>query len=171
MGNEFREGREEKTVIAEETSNVFFNSERCFCSQKLFARFCIPMVAKEKREEMKREEGQTKHSGGRPKKPVKRETVTGVRFSKVEYFLVKHKAEKAGLGITVYIREMALRGQVNSKMNEEDRQIVRQFIGVSNNLNQLTKKAHQEGLLTAIMLFEKYRNLFDEFLKKMRDDK
>ena len=124
------------------------------------------MVAKEKREEMKSEEG-TKHSGGRPKKPVKKETVTGVRFSKVEYFLVKRKAEKAGLGITVYIRHMALTGQVISKISEEDRQ----FVGVSNNLNQLTKKAHQEGLLTAVLLFEKYRNQFDEFLQKMRDDK
>lgn len=56
-------------------------------------------------------------------------------------------------------------------MSEEDRQFVRQFVGVSNNLNQLTKKAHQEGLLTAVMLFEKYRNQFDEFLQKMRDDK
>lgn len=128
------------------------------------------MVAKEKREEMISEEG-TKHGGGRPKKPVKKETVTGVRFSKVEYFLVKHKAEKAGLGITVYIRQMALTGQVISKMSEEDRQSVRQFVGVSNNLNQLTKMAHQQGLLTAILLFEKYRNQFDEFLQKMRDDK
>ena len=149
----------------------FLVASGVFVAQKLFARFCIPMVAKEKPEEMKSEEGQTKHSGGRPKKPVKRETVTGVRFSKVEYFLVKRKAEKAGLGITVYIRQMALHGQVTGKMSEEDRQFVRQFVGVSNNLNQLTKKAHQEGLLTAVMLFEKYRNQFDEFLQKMRDDK
>ena len=119
---------------------------------------------------MKSEEG-TKHSGGRPKKPVKKETVTGVRFSKVEYFLVKHKAEKAGLGITVYIRQMALTGQVISRMIEEDRQSVRQFVGVSNNLDQLTKMAHQQGLLTAVLLFEKYRNEFDDFLQKMRDDK
>lgn len=54
---------------------------------------------------------------------MKKETVTGVRFSKVEYFLVKQKASKAGLGITVYIRQMALHGQVTSKMSEEDRQV------------------------------------------------
>jgi hypothetical protein len=117
---------------------------------------------------MKSEGEQNKHAGGRPKKPVKRETVTGVRLSKVEYFLVKRKAEKAGLGITVYIRQMALTGQVIGRMSEEDRKIIRQFVGISNNLNQLTKKAHEGGLLTAIMLFEKYRNTFDEFFEKMR---
>ena len=167
----FWKDAEEKAVIAQAPLMSFIVASGVFVAQKLFARFCIPMVAKEKPEEMKSEEGPTKHSGGRPKQPVKRETVTGVRFSKVEYFLVKRKAEKAGLGITVYIREMALNGQAIERMSEEDRQIVRQFVGISNNLNQLTKKAHQEGLLTAVMLFEKYRNKFDEFLEKMQNDK
>ncbi len=70
---------------------------------------------------MKSEEGQTKHSGGRPKKAVKKESITGVRFSAIEYFLVKQKASKAGLGITVYIRQMALDGEVVARMSEEER--------------------------------------------------
>ena len=36
-----------------------------------------------------------KHSGGRPKKVVKRELVTGVRYTKAEYFILKQKANKA----------------------------------------------------------------------------
>jgi hypothetical protein len=63
---------------------------------------------------------------------------------------------------------MALNGKVTAAINEEERQFVRQLIGISNNLNQLTKKGHQDGLLTAVMLFEKYRNMIDEILEKLK---
>lgn len=117
---------------------------------------------------MESEEEQIKHSGGRPKQAIKKDTVTGVRFSKLEYFVVKQKASKARIGITVYIRQMALNGQVVAKMSEEDRQLVRELVGMSNNINQLTKKAHQEGLLKALLFFENYRDRFEELLQRMR---
>ena len=118
---------------------------------------------------MTTESKQKKGSGGRPKQVVKREIVTGVRFTKVEYYLVKNKAVKAGLGITIYIRQMALNGHVNAaRMDEEKRQFVRQLIGMANNLNQLAKRCHQEGALTAILHFEKYRNAFDELLEQLK---
>ena len=109
---------------------------------------------------------QLKHTGGRPKKPVKRETVTGVRFTKTEYYVVKQKASKAGLKVSIYIRQMALEGKIIARMSEEERHFVRQFSGMANNLNQLTKKAHQEGLLTAVLMFEKHKNLVEDLLEK-----
>ncbi|HUS01702.1 MAG TPA: plasmid mobilization relaxosome protein MobC [Chitinophagaceae bacterium] len=117
---------------------------------------------------MIREVSKIKHSGGRPKKQVKREIITGVRFTKVEYFAVKHKASKSGMKITLYIREMALQGKIISRLTEEERQFVRQLIGIANNINQLTKKGHQEGVLTAVLMFEKYRKLIDELLEKLK---
>ena len=114
------------------------------------------------------EESKIKHIGGRPKKQVKRETITGVRFTKTEYYVVKQKASKCGIGITLYIRQMALHGKILPRMNEEERQFVRQLVGMANNLNQLTKKGHQEGLLTAVLMFEKYRNIMDELLEKLK---
>ena len=113
-------------------------------------------------------ESEKRNSGGRPKKVIKRESATGVRFTKAEYFLIKQKASKAGMRITTYIRQMALKGNVIANINEEERQFVRQLIGISNNLNQLAKKGHQEGILTAVMLFENYRNIIDELLEKMK---
>ncbi|MDP4286187.1 MAG: plasmid mobilization relaxosome protein MobC [Bacteroidota bacterium] len=109
-----------------------------------------------------------KHRGGRPKKLVKREITKGIRFTKAEYFIVKQHASRAGLKITVYVRETALQGKIISRLNEEERQFVRQLIGMANNLNQLTKKGHQEGLLTAVLMFEKYKNLMDELLEKLK---
>ena len=63
---------------------------------------------------------------------------------------------------------MALNGKIISTLNEEERLFVRQLIGMANNLNQLTKKGHQEGLLTAVLMFEKYKNLMDELLEKLK---
>ena len=109
-----------------------------------------------------------KHKGGRPKKMVRREITKGIRFTKAEYYIVKQKASKAGTKISFFIREMALRGKIISKLNEEERLFVRQLIGMANNLNQLTKKGHQEGLLTAVLMFEKYKNIIDELLEKLK---
>lgn len=114
------------------------------------------------------EERKTKHNGGRPRKAVKRDIVTGIRFTKLEYYVVKQKAARAGLGISVYVRDMALRGRVIQKINDEERQFVRQLIGMSNNLNQLAKRCHQEGALTAILHFERYRKAFDELIEQLK---
>ena len=108
------------------------------------------------------------HKGGRPKKMVKREIIKGIRFTKAEYYVVKQKALKSGTKICFYIREMALNGKIISRLNEEERLFVRQLIGMANNLNQLTKKGHQEGLITSVLMFEKYKNIVDELLEKMK---
>lgn len=106
--------------------------------------------------------------GGRPKKTIRRERTTGIRFTKTEHFIVKEKASKAGLKITVYVRQMAIQGTVKSRMSEEESRFVRQLVGMSNNLNQLTKSCHEEGMLKAMMYFEKYRNQIDDLLQKLR---
>ena len=109
-----------------------------------------------------------KQKNGRPKKAVKKEIVRSVRFSKTEYFIVKQHASKWGLKITVYIRQMALQGQIIARLSEEERQFVRQLIGMANNLNQLTKMGHQEGFITSVLMFEKYKNVIDELLEKLK---
>ncbi len=113
---------------------------------------------------------QEKHSGGRPKKAIKREAATGVRFTKSEYFIVKQKAKKAGYKITQYIRIMALEGHVTARLNPTEKELIPQLIGMANNLNQLTKKAHQESLLTALLFFEKYRDELDRILNRLKYD-
>ena len=117
---------------------------------------------------MTSEETITTHSGGRPKKPVKRDIVKGIRFTKSEFFVVKQKAAKAGIGISSFIRQMAINAKIKPLLDEEERQFVRQLIGIANNLNQLTKKGHQEGFLTAVLMFEKYKKTIDELLEKLK---
>lgn len=108
--------------------------------------------------------------GGRPKKVIKREAATGVRFTKAEYFIVKQKASKAGMKITIYIRTMAVEGYVKARPHPLDKQLEKQLAGVANNVNQLTKLAHQKGLLTALLYFEKLKEELHQILNRLRDD-
>ncbi len=39
---------------------------------------------------------------------------------------------------------------------------------MANNLNQLTKRGHQEGFITAVLMFEKHKNQMEELLEKLK---
>ena len=112
------------------------------------------------------EERKIKHQGGRPKNADTRVVKKDIRFTETEYFTVEQNASRAGIKISTYIRQMALKGKITPRLNEEERYFVTQLIGMANNLNQLTNLGHQDGLVTAAMMFEKYRNQVDELLKK-----
>ena len=110
---------------------------------------------------------ETKKGSGRPVKTIKKDIRTAVRFSKLEYFVVRQKAERAGIKVSAYLRQTAIASAVINRLSEEERQFVRQLIGMSNNLNQLTKNSHQEGMLKTMLYFERFRNQIDVLLKKL----
>ena len=120
------------------------------------------MIANERRHSNKK--------AGRPKQIIKKESATGVRFTNAEYLIVEEKAKMAGLKITQYIRQVALGGNVVSRLNEEEKQLIRQLIGIANNLNQLTKKAHQKGFFSVVKELEKYYQILDMVLNKLRKE-
>lgn len=109
----------------------------------------------------------TKYPGGRPIKFSKRDVLKSIRFTKAEYTMIEKKAAASGVSVTIYIRQICLHGKVIQKMDEEEKVFVRQLIGMADNLNQRTKKVHQEGLISAMFLFEKEKNMIDNFLEKM----
>jgi mobilization protein NikA len=105
---------------------------------------------------------------GRPLKTIKKDIRAAVRFSKTEYFIVQTKADKAGLKISAYIREVAINTEIKPRLSDEERQFVRQLIGISNNINQLAKTAHKEGLVSALQYFEIFKIAIDDFLNRFR---
>jgi hypothetical protein len=84
---------------------------------------------------------------------------------------MKEKAGRANLKPSEYIRQIAINGLVKARETDEEMHSVRQLVGMANNLNQLTKLAHSEGLLSIMLIFEKYRKQFDEILKNLKNDK
>jgi len=115
---------------------------------------------------MEREQAKKKKAGRR-KKEVKKEIRAAVRFSKTEYFIVKEKAGIAGITVSKYIRRVAINEQIRVRLTAEETKISRHLIGISNNLNQIAKACHDEGVLKAMAYFQNYRNLIDGLIKKL----
>ncbi len=98
---------------------------------------------------------------GRPAKIIKKEIRTAVRFTKIEYFVIRQKAARAGIKTSAYVRQTAINTEVITRLNEEERHFVRRLIGMSTNLNQLAKNSHSEGMLKTMFYFESFRNQID----------
>ena len=69
-----------------------------------------------------------------------------VKFSKIDYEILRTRSRKANRRLAEYIRESALKSEVVQPRTEADLKEYRTLVGLANNLNQLTKLAHQEGI-------------------------
>ena len=85
--------------------------------------------------------------GGRPPKKIKREQIIMVRLSKTEHFIINSKAGSAGMKISDWFRHAAKSAKILPRLNSDDLKLYRTLAGMANNLNQLTKLAHEKGLL------------------------
>jgi hypothetical protein len=111
-----------------------------------------------------------KHKG-RPSASDARENTTGIRLTKAERFIITQKARRTGMNLTTYIRQMAINGKVIGRLNEEDRQIVRELIQMSSDIHQVAMVAKEAGILKATHHYEGLRNRIDELLNRLDHDK
>lgn len=94
----------------------------------------------------KMEEKKEIKKGGRPPKIIKRESKMGFNATKVERTVIQEKAKKTGLRVADYLRDLALKGKPRQMATAEELKLYRDIAGMANNLNQLTKEAHQQNL-------------------------
>ena len=69
-----------------------------------------------------------------------------VKFSKIDYEILRTRSCKANRRLAEYIRESALKSEVVQPRTETDMKEYRTLVGMANNLNQLAKLSHQEGI-------------------------
>ena len=105
---------------------------------------------------------------GRPAKAIKKDIRACVRLTRSEHFIIKQKAAQAGVKPSVYLRQTAINARILPRLTEEEVHDVRQLIGMSNNMNQVAKICHRDGLLEALSYFENYRNRVDNLLSKLK---
>ncbi len=86
-----------------------------------------------------------KQKGRPPKEADKLSRSINLKLTAADYETVQKKAEKVGLTVTQYAREMTLNGGVKSRFTVEELDLIRKLSGEANNLNQLAKRAHQAG--------------------------
>ena len=108
-----------------------------------------------------------KKRGGRPtvadgKRLSKAVTV---KFSKKDYEILRTRSRKANRRMAEYIRESALQSEVVQPRTEADIKEYRTLVGMANNLNQLTKMAHQDWI---IYLYSPIDNLLGEITNMVR---
>lgn len=89
----------------------------------------------------------TKNKGGRPALENKKRFRINVRFDETEHKKVLQNAETAGMSKSEWVRKSAILRRIVARFTQEQIKALRVITGASNNLNQLTKKAHQTGLL------------------------
>ena len=88
------------------------------------------------------------NKGGRPTKKLseKRKYRITVKMATEEYYAMKLKAKNAGVSASEIVR-MAIRDcHIRARLTTEQADYIRKLCGMANNLNQLTRKAHREGV-------------------------
>jgi len=108
---------------------------------------------------------------GRPPNAVKREKFIGYYVTRVQDFIIQQKANQAGVNISDYMRQMAIHGQVKPRWSEEDRNLFRKLVAMSNDINQLARSAQKEGATNIMLYFNQYRDRIDAVLKQLGYDK
>lgn len=80
-----------------------------------------------------------------PQTPSGKTARLEVRLVQKEYETVKTKAQQAGLSVSEYARRCVLDRPITAALSAEQRRAV---VGLSDNLNQAMKRAHQAGQYT-----------------------
>lgn len=91
-----------------------------------------------------------------------------VKFSKIDYEILRTRSRKANRRLAEYIRESALKSEVVQPRSEADMKEYRTLVGLANNLNQLTKMAHQDSI---IYLYSPIDRLLGEITDVIREYK
>jgi hypothetical protein len=111
-----------------------------------------------------------KNKGGGPKKRVRRDLIMRIRMTATERFYIDSKAKTAGMRSSSWIRAAAKSAKIVPRLTNEERRILWMLAELANNLNQLTKLAHQLGLLTVARDCSKILNEIDVTLKHLNNN-
>lgn len=113
---------------------------------------------------------QRKNKGGAPKKRVRRELIVRIRMTATERFQIDAKAKAAGMRASTWIRTSAKSAKIVPRLTAEERRILWMLSGLANNLNQLTKLAHQHGLLSLVRECDKLLKEIDITLNHLNSN-
>ncbi len=119
-----------------------------------------------------------KNKGGRPRssRVQKKSRAVTVRYSALQYDIVRHRARTAGFRtLTEYVREASVNAEVVQNFIQEHNAVFRDLSGLCNNLNQLTRLAHAQGLQSTegalSDLLPQVQNLITHLHKEMKRQK
>ena len=108
---------------------------------------------------------------GRPPKAIKQEKFIGYFVTHAQHAIIQEKAAQAKVNISDYMRQMAVNGYVRIRWTEEDVRSLKELVALSNDLHEMVGIAEREGILSAMLLFGKYRDKIDAIIKLLQHDR
>jgi hypothetical protein len=99
---------------------------------------------------------------------LKRNRRLTMNLTAAEYERLEGKAKEAGVPMAVYVRRVSLDGKVIARLGQEDRELFREVVRVSNLLDGLYKLAKAEGVEGVIVSFADARNAVDGLINKLK---
>jgi len=87
-----------------------------------------------------------KKKGGRPPSATKRDQQISILLTKLEKLAIQKRAEKAGLNLSDYGRQMVLTGKAQVRLTPAENEVLNQVAKLGNNLNQIAHKANADGI-------------------------
>ncbi|WP_075603802.1 plasmid mobilization protein [Saccharicrinis aurantiacus] len=91
-----------------------------------------------------------------------------VRLNQQEYDVVKNKSDKCRISISTFIRNSALDKQIKETMSSEEITLYRKLAGMSNNINQLAKNSHTQGMASISVILLKSLQELDSVIKQIK---
>lgn len=86
---------------------------------------------------------------GRPRlgRVSRKDKAVTVRYGSLEYDIVRYRAREAGYRrLTEYVRQASINAEVKQNIIQRHNDAFRDMAGLCNNLNQLTRLSHAQGL-------------------------
>lgn len=113
-----------------------------------------------------------RNNDGRPKLSVteKKGYKITVKFATAEYYSLKAKAKKAGINLSLFIRNALQGSEVRLRLSAEQLRYILQLTGMANNLNQIARKANAGGYANARSEYLHLAIRIDNLLTTMEND-
>ncbi|MBR8840570.1 MAG: plasmid mobilization relaxosome protein MobC [Stigonema ocellatum SAG 48.90 = DSM 106950] len=110
-----------------------------------------------------------KKKGGRPPSATKRDQQMTVMLSKLEKLAIQKRAEKAGLNLSDYGRQMVLTGKAQVRLTPAENETLNQVARLGNNLNQIAHKANADGIRSIAFEASRLLQQLSQLLNKPSD--
>ena len=113
-----------------------------------------------------------RNKGGRPKKEAaeKLKYKVVVFFNTGDFYALRAKAKATKLSLAEVVRRAVTDCRIVERFTPEQAAGLRSFIGMGNNLNQLTKLAHSTGYKNVEQFLHPLVGEISQTIKRFRDD-
>lgn len=111
-----------------------------------------------------------KKKGGRPPSAKKREKKINLYVTSLEELAIKKRAERAGLNLSDYCRQIVLTGQAQVRLTPAENAVLNEAARLGNNLNQIAHKANADGIRSIAVEAQRLLKQLSQLLDRSGQD-